>query len=242
MCCFSGEVMVSSTNIFARDAGEGRQFLMYAMSASSENDVAMILPLPVPKNPGDDAVKFIDLSGYPTIFSELFKFVHFGDSIPLGLGRDLAVQEVGAFEASFVPGIADFARLDRRFQLPAGTWDKLPAYRDYGFAVFKLKAGEREIHPMAFSFPRRDASALFFPTVHIHDGQVHEVASFDHRLYAQVGEQRIPESEQWQESARHAGHKIDLKRAAGIIAGDQHVYFRELEGELPNQDTLLKLG
>ena len=243
MCCFSGDVTVSSTSIFARDAGKDRQFLIYAMSASSENDVAMILPLPVPDNPGDDAVKFIDLSGYPTIFDDLYKFVTFGDGIPLGLaGGDLAVQEVGAFEASFVPRIADFARLDRRFQLPAGTWEKLPAYRDHGFAVFKLKAGNREIHPMAFSFPRRDASTLFFPTVHIHDGQVHEVAEFNHQLYAQVGERRIPQAEEWNESKHHAGHKIDIKRAAGIIAGDQHVYSRQIEGEFPNQDTLLKFG
>jgi hypothetical protein len=127
------------------------------MSASSEKDVAMILPLPVPGNPADDAVKFIDLSEYPKIFEDLYKFVTFGDGVPLGLGADdLAVHEVGAFEASFVPRMADFARLDARFQLPAGTWEKLPAYRDYGFAVFKLKAAERDIHPMAFSFPRRD--------------------------------------------------------------------------------------
>jgi hypothetical protein len=68
------------------------------------------------------------------------------------------------------------------------------------------------------------------------------MTSFDHQLYAQVGDRRIPDADQWEESIRHAGHKIDIKRAAGIIAGDQHVYSRQLEGELPNQDTLLKLG
>ena len=45
----------------------------------------------------------------------------------------------------------------------------------------------RTVHPMAFEFPRRAPAALFFPTVHIHDGEVHETAMFDHRLYCQLG-------------------------------------------------------
>jgi hypothetical protein len=33
---------------------------------------------------------------------------------------------------------------------------------------------------MAFEFEREDASELFFPTVHIHDGDFHPLADFDH--------------------------------------------------------------
>lgn len=88
----------------------------------------------------------------------------------------LRVHEVGSFEASFVPSLADFSRLDARFRLPDGLWEGLPIYADYGFAVFKLKAGERKVHPMAFEFASRDRRQLFFPTVHIHDGQIAERA------------------------------------------------------------------
>ena len=250
MCCFTGPVLsVCNTKIFARDAGEKRQYLAYAMDLKTAKEVAMVLPLPVPAKSAEDAVKFIDLSGYPTLFTDLYTMMDFpkpGTSKSRGERSIeapepiLVVQTVGAFDASFVPSIADFARLDERFRLPAGTWDKLPAYRDYGFAVFKLKAGEQHFHPMAFSFPRRDDTTLFFPTVHIHDGTVTEKANFDHYLYAQLGKQLG--AKDWEESPGHANGKVDIKRAMDIVAGDQHVYFQSLRGRLANQDTLLKLG
>ena len=248
MCCFTGPVLsVSNTRIFARDAGEKRQYLAYAMDLNTAKEVAMVLPLPVPAKSPEDAVKFIDLSGYPTLFTDLFNTMDFppppgtrSKNKPVAAAAPLAVQSVGAFDASFVPSIADFARLDERFRLPAGTWDKLPAYRDYGFAVFKLKVGEQHFHPMAFSFPRRDDTTLFFPTVHIHDGTVTEKANFDHYLYAQLGKQLGATG--WKESPGLANSKVDIKKAMDIVAGDQHVYFQFLRGRLANQDTLLKLG
>lgn len=39
---------------------------------------------------------------------------------------------------------------------------------------------------MAFSFPSARAGHLFFPTMHIHDGEVHEKEDFDHTLYCQA--------------------------------------------------------
>src|SRR5690606_13087928 len=97
----------------------------------------------------------------------------------------LEVVEVGSFVASFVPTVKDFSRLDEQFRLPAQTWDKLPEYRDFGFAVFKLKKGSRKVHPMAFEFARANPIRLFFPTVHIHDGTVKPTARFHHVLFCQ---------------------------------------------------------
>lgn len=248
MCCFTGPVLsVSSTKIFARDAGDKRQYLAYSMDLNTTKEVAMVLPLPVPEKSPEDAVKFIDLSGYPTLFTDLFNMMDFpappgtrSKNKPAAAAAPLAVQSVGAFDASFVPSIADFARLDERFRLPDGTWDKLPTYRDYGFAVFKLKAGEQHFHPMAFSFPRRDDTTLFFPTVHIHDGTVTEKANFDHYLYAQLGKQLGASG--WRESPGLANSKVDIKRAMELVAGDQHLYCQFIRGRLANQDTWLKLG
>jgi len=98
----------------------------------------------------------------------------------------LQVHEVGSFEASFVPTLNDFDRLDSRFRLPEQIWHQLPIYEDYAFAVFKLKPGAKQIHPMAFEFPRRNIDQMFFPTVHIHDGKVDVKAHFDHSLYCQA--------------------------------------------------------
>src|SRR5437868_4079390 len=107
MCCFTRPVQsVSSTNIFARDAGDGRQFLVYRMNYSAAEDLAMVLPLPVPPSCAEDAVHFIDLKGYPGFFTDMK--AGFPDPPPRALSRSksgpiaaaatLAVVQVGSFE------------------------------------------------------------------------------------------------------------------------------------------------
>ena len=247
MCCFTGVVeSVSATRIFARAAEDGWQYVVYSMQYEAQDDLAMVLPLPTPKNPAEDAVKFINLEKYDDFFRDMEK----GFPPPRaksaagavgGLGGpkpDLAVVEVGSFEASFVPAVADFARLDKRFRLPEGTWEKLPGYKRYSFAVFKLKAEKSNVHPMAFSFPRAKPREIFFPTVHIHDGEVHDTADFDHVLYVQMTEgSRAPRG--WQESVIPAGMYMDLKRAPRLLDGESHVYKQMLRGRLKNQDTVV---
>src|SRR5215468_2912745 len=72
MCCFSQRVIsVSSTNIFARAAAQGRQILVYSMALEANNDLAMILPLPVKTPAGEKDVQFIDLKAYPDFFGDL---------------------------------------------------------------------------------------------------------------------------------------------------------------------------
>lgn len=250
MCCFSRPVQsVSATNIFARAGAGERQFLVYSMTLRAKEDLAMVLPLPVKPGSGEKAVSFIDLKDYPDFFADLRK--GFPEPLPAAAGAKsrsleaeppakLEVVTVGNFEASFVPTTADFARLDERFRLPPGTWDKLPAYRDHGFAVFKLKPGESKIHPMAFSFPRLNPAELFFPTVHIHDGKVHERAKFDHVLYCQRGPADQFTLLDWDESFRPAGFFMQLNKAKDVLDGGEHCYKRALTGTLPNKDFVLK--
>jgi hypothetical protein len=250
MCCFSQPVIsVSATNIFAR-AGEGdRQFLVYSKSIQADTDLAMILPLPVKDGAGEKAVEFIDPKGYPEFFADLrtgfrphvVEHGHgFGTrSLDAAESARLEVVQVGDFEASFVPTIKDFGRLDERFCLPPGTWDKLPDYKKYGFAVFKLKPGAMRIHPMAFAFPRRDVKTLFFPTVHIHDGKVHSEADFDHALYCQPRENQPLELFAWQESDSHAMSFVKVNQTKGVVVADQHCYKKELHGSWPNRDTII---
>lgn len=148
MCCFSGPVQhVSGTSIFARHLGPA-QLLAYDMRYAAANDVAMILPLPVPVGSSEHAVRFIDLSAYPQLFGDLHKAFEVPSRsvgsegagvLSLGAVERLVVHTVGSFEASFVPSRRDFVRLDPRFRLPDETWDSLPLYADWGFAVFKLK-------------------------------------------------------------------------------------------------------
>lgn len=249
MCCFSKNAEVSNTNIFAAAGKDGRQFLVYSMTVKAEEELAMILPIPTPKASKEDAVKFIALDKYEDFFPELAMGwpvpKNGGGRGPGGKDTDnkLAVVEVGSFIASFVPTQKDFERVDEKFKLPAGVWDKLPQYKDWGFAVFQLKKAEKgekkaanKIHPMAFDFPRADAKKLFFPTVHIHDGTVPEKAGFDHTLYCQAnaGENILD----WEESVQPAElfmTKLE-KEGKGIVNGKDHVYRKVVKGKQKNED------
>jgi hypothetical protein len=245
MCCFSREAQVAATNIFARPSKGYGQYLVYSMTLKAKEELAMILPIPTPKASKEDAVSFINLEKYPNFFEEM----HSGFPVPLSRGKKddsksppksaapkLKVVDVGSFVASFVPAIKDFARLDEQFKLPEGTWDKLPQYKDYGFAVFKLKKGEQKVHPMAFEFPRADKRKLFFPTVHIHDGKVHANAGFDHSLYCQD----VDTGMRWQESPQPAEMFMKkLDEAKGIVDGKGHIYRKRMVGTFKNEDVWL---
>jgi hypothetical protein len=112
----------------------------------------------------------------------------------------LEVVSVGAFAASYVPALTDFDRSDARFRIDAEFWRKLPGCDRMSFAVFKLMAGKQHVHPMCFTFPRAGTSRLSFPTLRIHDGQVHERESFDHEPYAQGNGEQTPDVLNWEES------------------------------------------
>ena len=179
----------------------------------------------------------------------------------------LPVQRVGSFEASFVPRPADFSRLDPRFRLTTAFFEAMPRYRDWGFAVFQLRtdpdpddtnpeapvgafpelglAGvlpRRTFHPMAFEFPTRDRSKLYFPTLHVHDGTIPAQATFDHVLYAQI--ERIdahPTSTRAGDIARPWTSSSfvpkDSRVPGGLVLDGLPVHRERLYGLADNDDT-----
>ena len=249
MCCFTQPVVVSGTEIFARRSSPTSQILVYTMKVKAKDDVAMILPIPVPKGTPESAVKFLDLSKYPEFFQDLSRGFSNRDPSATreggakGVGsaaaheKPLKVVGVGNFEASFVPTIDDFGRLAAQFRLPKKVWASLPQYEKFGFAVFKLKAKHKAFHPMAFEFPTTYVSELFFPTVHVHDGKVHEKAHFDHSLYCQVPD-GVRSLAQWEESDVPVGMYMDYTRGLPAIERFSHVMRLKMEGQLKNQDTI----
>jgi hypothetical protein len=246
MCCFSRPVKhVGSTRIFARFLDGVDQCLVYEMKIRADEELAMILPIPVARGTGEDGVKFIDLSGYREFFDDLEKA--YPAPVPslssmrsnsAGPKPQLAVKRVGAFDASFVPTISDFNRLDARFRLDDAVWKSLPQYKDYGFAVFKLRAGEQHVHPMAFRFPTAMSGRLFFPTVHIHDGKVHAHEEFDHTLYSQAWKNAVISGSDWDESEKNAGQFVDEAKAKDLVWAAGHIYRRSIIGKAKNEDVI----
>jgi hypothetical protein len=242
---------VSATKIFARALDDGRQALIYAMQLAAREPLAMVLPLPVPPAPPENAVEFIDLSGYSTLFDDMkraFPMLVIG---PQELGRQksrsvfrskvLEVHEVGAFAASFVPTPRDFARLDPRFQLAPGVLAALPAYADWGFAVFQLDKAKKKvgIHPMALRFPRREPGSVFFPTVHVHDGSVPVEAHFDHALFAQLPP-IFDALLAWTPSTAELGRDVDAGRTRGLVDATRAGWAHAIYGNEPNRDVWLR--
>ncbi|MEM9075240.1 MAG: hypothetical protein AAGE52_42480, partial [Myxococcota bacterium] len=72
MCMFSRPVKeVSGTQIYGRVLPDGRQALAYSMKVGLLEPTAMVLPLPVPPSPGEDALEFVDLQRYRNFFDYL---------------------------------------------------------------------------------------------------------------------------------------------------------------------------
>jgi hypothetical protein len=249
MCILSGTVgHVKNTRIFARLSGTGTQFLVYSMSYATDREVAMILPLPVGSRDDDTTVRFIALDDYPEFFDDIitgFPYLDPANQLTFSMEAvcaavpTLKVHTVGSYEASFVPSLSDFDRLDSRFKLPNTVWEQIPLYADYGFAVFKLRVPEKEfgeeVHPMAFEFVTRHTDSLFFPTVHVHDGQVHSRDIFDHHLYYQGVKAKEPAAYAFYKGRPVSSHEelIRLQLAdlelhipgVGDEIGSEHTYW-----------------
>ncbi|MDG2129715.1 MAG: hypothetical protein P8K08_17070 [Fuerstiella sp.] len=272
MCIFAQPVVsVTDTNIFARLLPDGWQSVVYQMKFETKENNAIILPLPVQLPVTEEnSLQFISLAGQTQFFTDLNDGFPLERPMPESFSRgidfqvdvqesNLQVHDVGEFIASFVPSIPDFDRLDERFRIPPESWAKIPQYSDFGFAVFRLKSLRGKPHPMAFKFRSRlndpQGGSVFFPTVHIHDGEVHDREHFDHTLFLQAPEFDKACGKYKQQtrlvadaatgyvrSKWTAGNFCDISGSRGIVAADALVHRLQMRGTLKNADVLANLN
>ena len=88
---------------------------------------------------------------------------------------------------------------------------------------------------MAFRFPTRLDEALYFPTLHIHDGRVNAQADFDHTLYFQ-GERFREFADEISDDSAVVFMKVE--KAKGIVEPDGVCGKRRIVGTNTNRDTL----
>ena len=90
---------------------------------------------------------------------------------------------------------------------------------------------------MALRFRTRYQRQLFFPTVHVHDGTVPEVETFDHRLFCQSGKHP---GDNWARSRYKLGDAIPTEQHTRQLVNNKKEGFRlQMQGEFPNQDVLV---
>lgn len=230
------------------------------MTLSFSEELAMILPLPVAKQVAsqEDSVEFLNLSHYRRFFTDLAKCFPPPKPPPGILAaamrsgpmpQTLVVHDVGDYVASFVPQTRDFDRLDPRFRLPTSLAQLHDEYADWGFAVFQLKPSQRPgpaptpqaIQPMAFTFPSRRPEAIFFPTLHIHDGQsVEPIAQFDHQLTLQTQDPLLTQTLGWRQSEFRLGKFVNPDKSGVLTAPKNIAHRTALSGQLPNEDTWIE--
>lgn len=253
MCIFSRGVRhVGATRIFVGDRADGRQALIYAMEVELAAPTAMVLPLPTPAGCSEDAVEFVSLARYPSLFDDLDRAF---PALELSLGgapqavacgpapapANLVVHQVGAFVASFAPTAADLDRLDPQFQLSAAARAAVTRGRDgWSYAVIQLASVRRvRVHPIALTFPRRDPTALYVPTTHVHDDALPATAAFDHTIYFQP-DLALAMAAPATATRGPIGDFVDLPRTAGLI-GAGPTFAEPLAGVLANDDVYLML-
>ncbi len=237
MPSFSGEVSrVANTRIFAR-AAQDKQFLVVQVEYEAAQDVALVLPLPTPPAAPRDAVRFVDLTGYPEFFADLANGFPIARSAttPAAPDSSLSQPRVGSYEAIFLPSRGDFAELQEQYRIADEVLDQLPEYHDYGFAVIQLPADAQTMPPVALEFPMRNPQLLYFPTVQIDKGQVAADSYFDHDLFCQA---RVG----WMRSYDNARSFMDVDRAQGVIDPSQRVERFTVLGIHPNSDIVLDLA
>src|SRR5262249_11472853 len=168
-------------------------------------------------------------------------------------GRPRGAHGFGDLTAASAPAVADFDRVDPRFAIRKDVWGRIPAYADYGFAVFQLKMLSGSPHPIAFEFDTRLRDTAFFPTVHIHDGTVHAQDTFDHALYLQEprfdarvggydGPDRADPSTGFVRSNAKTESFANAAGSQGLLDGALLVHRMKIVGMHANTDTLVDLA
>jgi hypothetical protein len=111
-----------------------------------------------------------------------------------------------------------------------------PVDRFHPIAFTRSLSPDR-FHPMAFTFPRRDPSKLFLPTIHVHDGRVLPAASFDHALYVQgAGETDARWTTSNGTPTRYASAPPAI---SALVAANRCVRRRKMFGLFDNEDVWL---
>jgi hypothetical protein len=177
MCIISGPVLsVNSTKLLGLPSRNGkRQLTVYRNSVATPNSNVMCLPVPNPNSVRFERVPKDIFDQCKNSFDHIIK-----NSFSLSTTRStkrsinrgtLPVLSHGSYDVVLVPSMDDIYRIPSHFTaLSPDVIEFLNASypTNFGLVLCKLKAGNADYEPFAYSHDIQDNKQIFFPTKHYH--------------------------------------------------------------------------
>lgn len=256
MCIINEPAEVTQTQIFvAPSADRKSQITVYCnkVMTNSTNNV-MVLPVPFP-----DTLKFIDLSDYKNMFTDLEMNFKRWEQRSLSYSANscedrsyLPTIDVGSYRITVSPNIPQLSKVDpNQFGRIQDHIKNIlnKHYFGYGFIICKLIPGkETEYHPLAYSHKLLN-DMLFVPTRHQHNhtsahsssyhhtiGEEHE-SDWDHDIYS-FNTAMSANNSQLTDQKIH----LKLDKFGGFnFGGIKSLNKYKIKGYYPNQDVYFEM-
>jgi hypothetical protein len=253
MCIISDTVKhVAQTKLFTCPYNKNsRQMTVYSNKVHSLSDTnTMILPVPNP-----NSIEFVNLEKYPKFFDDcensFYRIPSYSynayatRSLECGiasLSAPLKVHSVGSYDVSIVNHVPEFSRLNPLyFTIGDNLIDMLSKTygSEFGYLVCKLKEGDHDYHPFAYTHDLHTNSKVFLPTLHYH---LHEYSSsskkyadWDHLIYS------IGTSLKQDYEYRFSSHKVKFSKLPEKVRSmkEQTMTRCTMIGDYPNKDMWL---
>ena len=225
------------TRFYARRT-EDRQFLAVELTYASDGMTCLVIPVPVPNQGRDRAVKVIDLGTYRNFFDHLDRAFP-RDSAPTKVKTTPVGQCVPhAGSIDYWPTLADYhSSTGGQCSLPKETWNNLPHYQDWGLVTVVLPDTSdnfTRLFPIAFEFKTRLKEGNFYPTLEMFDCRASASAQFHHELYYQGKRRQLSDCP----STHALEESMDYNRSRPLLV-DGHSFKRNLVGKFPNGDVII---
>jgi hypothetical protein len=225
------------TRFFARRI-EDRQFLACELTYASDGLTSMVIPVPVPNQGRDRAVRAIDLATYRNFFDHLDRAFP-RDSVPAKAKTVPVLQCVPhAGSLDYWPSLAEYhASTSHQCALSPEIWNNLPHYKDWGLVSVILPDTSdvlSRVFPIAFEFKTRMKEGNYFPTLEVIDCRANTATTFHHELYYQGKRRQLSDCP----SVHSLEESMDYNRSRPLLV-DGHSFKRNLVGKFPNGDVII---
>jgi hypothetical protein len=178
MCIISGPVVtVASTKIFAIPSKDRkRQLTVYKNEVDTKNYNAMCLPVPNPhtvqfEKVSNNIFKQCSMSFSSRILKGITRNSGMYEYHSLSIQKPLPILSHGSYDVVLVPSMNDIERIPTSFTTLTNEviqFLRTSYPENFGIVLCKLRQGNMNYEPFAYSHDIQQNGKLFFPTKHFH--------------------------------------------------------------------------